>query len=142
MFQCDDATEASSMISLRFVVSYFHLSCWFFTTIPSDWDLYSVFFSPHSLGLQKMLCLSVLLFSFPLDEGTKNLNWAFIVLTSPPVAYVCTAALKLPALPHLSDLFCLLMPCIQNVSQNIGLNKCHICTLYLNPLRINHVYNS
>ena len=48
MFQCDDATEASSMISLRFVVSYFHLSCWFFTTIPSDWDLYSVFFSPLS----------------------------------------------------------------------------------------------
>ena len=102
---------------------------------------HGVFFSPYSLGTQEMLCLSVLLFSFPLDEGTKNLNWAFIVLASPPVAYVCTAALKLPVLPHLSDLFFLLMPCIQNVSQNIGLNKCHICTLYLNPLRINHVYN-
>ena len=55
MFQCDDATEASSMISLRFVFTQilylylylqilqilylqdFHLSCWFFTTIPSDW---------------------------------------------------------------------------------------------------------
>lgn len=26
-----------------FLVSYFHLLHWFFTTIPSDWDLYNVF---------------------------------------------------------------------------------------------------
>ena len=40
---------------------------------------------PQPLSWNPRNAVPVLLFSFPLDEGTKNLNWAFTVLTSPPV---------------------------------------------------------
>lgn len=49
---------------------------------------HDVFFFPHSPGTQEILSLS----SFPLDEDTKNLNWAFTMFTSPAVAYVSTVA--------------------------------------------------